>query len=178
MTQNPPGTPPLLIKAADTPVPGTPGTNPPDPGTSVTTFEGTVTLEVAHQKYTLTGTLGDHIIVEYHASFDDSFSLGPISSFAIEIADQFGFSGFDKYMAEALQEVNKLPLVGTVTNAVLTASARITDLEINTLTGTYGIGLALDFSTSTKSISLFGVTLVALGFKVTRTKTAAPPQQP
>ena len=180
MTQNPPGTPPVLITPADTTASGTnpPGTNPPAPGTSTLTFDGTLTLEIAGQKYTLTGTLGNNVIVEYHAAFDDSISLGPISGIAGQIATTFGFPGFDTEITGALDDLNKVPLVGAAVNAVLTASARITDLEINTLTGSYGIGLALDFSTSNPSPSLFGVTLVALGFKVTRVKTAAPPQQP
>ena len=173
MTQNPPGTPPVLITPAD--VTGS-GTNPPGSGGSTLTFDGSLTLEIGGQKYMLTGTLGDHVIVEYHAAFDDSISLGPISGIAGQIATTFGFPGFDTEITGALDDLNKVPLVGAAVDAVLTASARITDLEINTLTGSYGIGVALDFSTSNPSPSLFGVTLIALGFKVTRVKTAATPQ--
>jgi hypothetical protein len=176
VTQNPPGTPPVLITPAD--VTG-PGTTPPGSGGSTLTFDGSLTLEIGGQKYTLTGTLGDHIIVEYHAAFDDSISLGPItgpSGIASQVATTFGFPGFDTEITKALGDLNTVPLVGAAVDAVLTASVRITDLEINTLTGSYGIGVALDFSTSNPSPSLFGVALVALGFKVTRVKTAATPQ--
>jgi hypothetical protein len=172
VTENPPGTPPVLITPAD--VTGS-GTTPPGSGGSTLTFDGSLTLEIGGQKYMLTGTLGDHVIVEYHAAFDDSISLGPIAGIAGQIATTFGFPGFDTEITGALDDLNKVPLVGAAVDAVLTASARITDLEINTLTGSYGIGVALDFSTSNPSPSLFGVTLVALGFKVTKVKTAATP---
>lgn len=175
MTQNPPGTPPVLITPASTPAQGTSGTSSAGTSSSLT-IEGTLTLEIADQKYTLTGTLGDHVIVEYHAAFDDSISLGPVSRFAGQVATAFGFPGFATEITGALNELNKVPLAGAAAGAVLTASARITDLEINTLTGSYGIGLALDFSTSNPSPSLFGVSLVALGFKVTKVKTADTPK--
>ena len=56
-----------------------------------------------------------------------------------------------------------------------TATARITDLEINTQTSTYGVGLALDFTHQYATPELFGINiaLLSLGFKVTRVNAAA-----
>jgi hypothetical protein len=66
-------------------------------------------------------------------------------------------------------------VAGQAISAVLSASVRITDLEINTQSSTYGVGLALDFTTSSPQPSLFGITLISLGFKVTRVNAAATP---
>ena len=47
---------------------------------STTTFEGSIALSVAGHTYTLTGTLGDALIVEYHADFDQAISLGLVGT--------------------------------------------------------------------------------------------------
>ena len=49
-------------------------------------------------------------------------------------------------ITNTLNEVEQLPVIGPIGSILLTATARITDLEINTQTKTYGVGLALDFT--------------------------------
>lgn len=163
MTINPPGTPPVLL---------TPAATPADSG-ATTTIDGSITVTIAGQKYTLTGTLGNALIIEYHKDFDEALSLGPVKDIAPQIANAFNFPDLATEITDALNSLSTLPVAGQAISTVLTASARITDLEINTQTKTYGVGLALDFTTSTPQPSLFDITLVALGFKVTRVNTTA-----
>jgi hypothetical protein len=161
VTTNPPGTPPVLLTPADTPAPTTP----------TTTIDGSITVSIAGQNYTLTGTLGSDLIIEYHEDFDQAISLGPVADIAPKIAAAFNFPDLASEITDGLDSLKSL---GSAISAVLTASAKITDLEINTQTSTYGVGLALDFTTSSPQPMLFGITLISLGFKVTRVNTAAP----
>ena len=144
-------------------------------GTSTTTVDGTVTLSIAGNTYTLTGTLGDDLIVEYHADFDQAISLGTVGAIAPSIANALSFPDLAKEITNTLNEVGSLPVIGQIGSILLNATARITDLEINTQAKTYGVGLALDFTQlppNTPTPSVFGITLLSLGFKVTRTNPA------
>ena len=142
---------------------------------STTTFEGSIALSVAGHTYTLTGTLGDALIVEYHADFDQAISLGLVGDIAPAIATAMNFPDLAVEITDALKTVSTLPVIGPLGSIFLTATARITDLEINTQTSTYGVGLALDFTTSTPLPELPGVNiaLLAIGFKVTKVKAAS-----
>lgn len=157
MTTNPPGTSPVLLTPAATPA----------ASGSTTTIDGSITVSIAGQTYTLTGTLGSDLIVEYHKDFDEAISLGQVDTIAPAIATAFNFPDLASEITNAQNSLSALPGISTF----LTASARITDLEINTQTKTYGVGLALDFTTSTPQPTLLGITLVSLGFKVTKTST-------
>jgi hypothetical protein len=163
MPPNPPGTPPVLLTPAATPA-NTGGT---------TTIDGSITVDIAGQQYTLTGTLGSALIIEYHKDFDEAISLGPVGDIAPQIANAFNFPDLATDITQTLKDLGTLPGIGPAISAFLTASARITDLEINTQTKTYGVGLALDFTTSSPQPSVFDITLISLGFKVTKTNTAS-----
>lgn len=163
---NPPGTPQVLLTPAATPADTTP---PP-----TLTIDGSVTVDIASQRYTLTGSFTGDLIVEYHKDFADSISLGPVKDIAPQIATAFNFPDLATEITDTLHSLGDLPEIGGVIKVFLTASARITDLEINTQTSTYGVGLALDFTTSSPKPSLFGITLISLGFKVTKTNPAPP----
>lgn len=159
--------PPVLLTPADT----TGNTTTP-----TTTYEGLLVLNIAGQTYTLTGTLGDGLVLEYHADWDKAISLGPVGSIAGTIATQLGFPELGNEITTELGKVAQLTVLGPIATLLTSASARITDLEINTQTSTYGVGLALDFTqlpAGSATPSLFGITLLALGFKVTRTKPAS-----
>ena len=134
-----------------------------------------MTLSIAGNTYTLTGTLGDDLIVEYHADFDQAISLGTVGAIAPSIANALSFPDLAKEITNTLNEVGSLPVIGQIGSILLKATARITDLEINTQAKTYGVGLALDFTQlppNTPTPSVFGITLLSLGFKVTRTNPA------
>ena len=153
--------------------------NPPPPPAPAP-VEGSVTVSIAGHTYTLTGTLGSSVIVEYHAAFEDAISLGSIDQIATKIGEDLHVPGLGADITTARDQLNQLqlPVVGDLVKALTSASIRITDLEINTQTKAYGIGIALDFTQlppGTNPPELFGITLLSLGFKVTKVNTAATP---
>lgn len=157
-----PTQPPVLLSPAVQPAATGGG------GGGSTTVEGSITLTIGPKTYTLTGTLGDHLIVEYHATFEDSISLGSVDTIATEIGTAMGFPGFGAEIQSVHSSLAQVPVLGSIASVLTTASVRITDLEINTQTNTYGVGLALDFTTSSPAPKLLGIELLSLGFKVTR----------
>lgn len=166
-----PSQPPVLLKPADTPSPG-----------STTTVAGSITLSIADHNYTLTGTVGQYVIVEYHASFDDAINLGTIDSIATRIGQDIGFPDLGTEIQTVKGSLSSVPAVQSIFDAITHASVKITDLEINTQTGAYGIGLAVDFSQLPAGMSppsLLGVELISFGFTVTKTKSSSttPPAQ-
>jgi hypothetical protein len=137
--------------------------------TTETTIEGMLAITIAQHQFTLSGTLAHSaVVVEYHADFADSITLGTLTSIAGEVGKVFGVDGLADEITQAADQLKNLPVSGLVTD-LLQASVRITDLVINTATQTYGIGIALDFSASPPT--LFGIELDAIGFKVSRSKT-------
>ena len=99
MTPNPPGPPPVLLTPAATPA----------ATTATTTFDGSITLSIAGHTYTLTGTLGDDLIVEYHADFAQAISLGTVGDIAPSIATALGFPDLATEITNALNQVAALP---------------------------------------------------------------------
>jgi hypothetical protein len=139
---------------------------------ATTTLEGMVTITIAQHKFTLSGTLAKSaVIVEYHADFADSVTLGTITDIASELAQVFGIDDLKTDIDNALSQIQNLPVAFKLANQLLGASVRITDLVINTATSTYGIGMALDFSADPPTL-LNTIELDSIGFKVTRSKPA------
>lgn len=144
-----------------------------DPGAAITTIEGGVTffIDPPGQLYTLsgtfnTGTTQPSFIMEYHATFDDALTLGPIGEILPGITKALGFKEVSEALEKAGNELAKLPAIGPI----LTASLKITDIVINTLAKTYQLGVALDFSTIPEPIEFAGIKLMSISFKVTSTK--------
>ncbi|MDJ0824021.1 MAG: hypothetical protein QNJ16_00825 [Rhodobacter sp.] len=140
---------------------------------STLTVEGGITLfiEPPGELFTLTGTFTkkgtqSSFLMEYHASFDDALTLGPIGDILPGITKAVGFDGVANALTEATNALKEIPGLGLI----LQASLKITDIGINTLSQTYQFGIALDFSTLKDPISLNGITLRALSVKVTATK--------
>ena len=130
------------------------------------TLDASVVVNILGQNYTLEGTLGGGLNVEYHEDFDQAINLGPVTVIADQIASALGYSGISGDITSALSTIQGLSVIGTeIATLLKTASARITDLVINTTASTYEVGLALDFSLSPPT--LLGIELIALGFKVT-----------
>jgi hypothetical protein len=132
-------------------------------------------VNILGQNYTLEGTLGSSastssgVNVEYHKEFDQAINLGPVSVIAGQIASALGFQGVSGEITGALGTLKALPVIGSaIADLVDGASARITDLVINTSASTYEVGLALDFSLSPPTV--FGIELIAVGFKVTSSR--------
>ena len=144
------------------------------PAAGTTTFEASMTVNIAGEIFTLKGTLDNAaIVVEYHAEFHKAVSLGSIETIATEIGNALNFPELGNLVKETHTQIGGLPVVGGIVNSIDTATIRITDLVINTATKTYGVGLALDFTTSEPPLpTLFGITLVSLGFHVTKVNKA------
>ena len=93
-------------------------------------------------------------------------------------------SKLSSVIGDAHRGLQQLSVLQHLLDSITSASIRITDIVINTVTNTYGVGIALDVTTSNPPLpSLFGVTLVSLGFNVTKVakqKPAAdePPMSP
>ena len=142
--------------------------------TSKITYEGSITFTIAGQEYTLTGTLGNDFIMAYHATFAESISLGQVGTIAPQIADALGVPAIAEAITSAQKTISELPIVGTAAKVIMTSSLRITDIEINTASQTYQVGIALDFTTSDPKPEVAGITLLSLGFKVTSAKAVDP----
>jgi hypothetical protein len=142
---------------------------------STTDVTASLTISIAGQPFTLGGKFDDSgIIVEYHADFGQAASLGSIQSVADEIEKALNFNGLSKIITDTNNQVKQLGPIAKIASVFETATIRITDIVINTKTKTYGIGLALDFTTSTPLPTLFGITLISLGFSVTRVNDTQP----
>jgi hypothetical protein len=167
------------------PVPLTPAAaQPTDTGgaTGSTTVEGSITVTILNQKYTLTGTLGAHLIVEYHASFEDAITVGSIDDIVGNIGNAVGYPNLGaeiKTFTSSQGDLANVPVLKNIFSMLTEVKIKITDLEINTQTNTYGVGLALDFTslppdttttppTPTPPPKLLGIELLSVGFKVTR----------
>ncbi len=147
---------------------------------STTTIEAGITfyIDPPGQQYTLAGTYntgsdagkGGSFILAYHATFEDAITLGPIGDIAPSIATALQFPELAKVLTDAGNAI-KNSYAGFA--AILDASLKITDIEINTLSSTYQIGVALDFTTIPDKIEFAGITLQSLSFKVTSTKAAS-----
>ena len=121
------------------------------PAAGTTTFEASMTVNIAGEIFTLKGKLDNAaIVVEYHAEFDKAVSLGSIETIATEIGNALNFPELGNLVNETHTQIGELPVVGGIVNSIDTATIRITDLVINTATKTYGVGLALDFTTSNR----------------------------
>lgn len=141
-------------------------------GGGSTTVEGSITVTILNQTYTLTGTLGQHLIVEYHASFEDAITVGSIDDIVGEIGKAVGYPDLGNQVKQFTQnDLANVPVLKTVFSLLTEVKIKITDLEINTQTNTYGVGLALDFTqlpAGTTAPTLLGIELLSVGFKVTR----------
>ena len=140
--------------------------------TTTTTIEGMLTVTIAQHQFTLSGTLAKSaVIVEYHADFATSITLGTLTDIAGEIGNAFGFPELGTDITSKVNDLKQLPVAGPALADLLQASVRITDLVINTATQTYGVGVALDFSANPPTL-LNAIELDSIGFKVTRSKNA------
>lgn len=158
---------------AQTPAPQVAGTAADE---STLTVEGGITLyiEPPGELFTLSGTFTkkgttSSFLMEYHASFDDALTLGPIGEILPGITAAVGFDGVATALQDATNALKDIPGL----ELILDASLKITDIGINTLASTYQFGIALDFSTLKDPVSLNGITLRALSVKVTATKDSA-----
>lgn len=136
----------------------------------MTNYEPYMVLEIAGHQYTLTGEMiGNDLVVSYHKPFGQAIKLGTINDMIGQVDDVLKLDGnLKNTWGKAADEVEKIPLLKDVFNAITDTPIRITDLGIHTGTKEYSFGFALDFTG--KDISVAGIKLQAFGFVVKTTK--------
>ena len=144
--------------------------------------DGSITLKIANQPFTLAGKLSkitvnnvakSAIVVAYHREFADAASLGSVTSIAAEVAGAFGVSGVKDQVDTAIGDLQAIPMFGDFVDKIANANIRITDLGINTVTNVYQFGFGLDFTENPLTIGGDqGLVLEAVGLRVTYTKPA------
>jgi len=144
-----------------------------------TNVAASMTVNIAGEVFTLKGKLDSYnIVVEYHEPFDKAISLGKIETIADEIGHALHFDELGGFIRSTHDALHGLPVVEDIVDALTQATIRITDIVINTSTKTYGVGLALDFTSADKLPELFGITLMSLGFSVTKVNDKQPVKDP
>ena len=136
-----------------------------DAGSS-TSVEGSITLDIAGEQFTLTGQVGTYLKVKYHREFSEAINLGTIENIADGVGKALGAPGIKERTDKACEALNGVPALTAVFKVIKSASVRITDLEIDTETKTYQFGFALDFTTSDPQPKIGDIALVAFGLKV------------
>ena len=87
------------------------------PAAGTTTFEASMTVNIAGEIFTLKGTLDNAaIVVEYHAEFDKAVSLGSIDTIATEIGNALNFPELGNLVKETHTQIGGLPVVGGIVN--------------------------------------------------------------
>jgi len=90
--------------------------------TSTTTIEGMLTVTIAKHKFTLSGTLAKSaVIVEYHADFADSITLGTLTDIAGDIGAAFGFPELAGEITDGVNQIKSLPVAGPAVADLLQA---------------------------------------------------------
>lgn len=133
-------------------------------------ISGYIVLNIGDQRFTLEGSVGSAIIVEFHRSFDDAVPVGTIPEIAGAVGSAFGLNG-DDFKKEVTDRINSIPIPAVAT-ALNTLVIKITDLAINTSTNVYQFGFCCDLSAA--NIEAGGVKLGGFGLRITYTNTKPP----
>jgi hypothetical protein len=145
---------------------------------SLTTPAGKKDLSLTGSKIAkdVANSIAAGIDVDYEADIDTAFSLGPVNDAVTEITRVLGLgSGFDP-VTEATSKFQGVPGLDSLTTAIASAELKILKLSINTSTGTFGFGFALDFTNNPLTLGSptgtppLSISLTGLGFTMSHTK--------
>ncbi|MEO1084112.1 MAG: hypothetical protein AAFY88_07710 [Acidobacteriota bacterium] len=142
----------------------------PEAAAGNVTVDGSLVININGRDYTLSGTVGTHLIVKYASEFPDGANIGTILDIVGSVATALGAPGLKEDVESAITSLNDVPILGSVVKALTTSPVQITYLEINTATNTYGFGFAVDFRG--QGIKVGEVELSAFGLKVSYIKPA------
>ena len=125
-------------------------------------IEGFIVIKIGDEDFTLQGKVGAAIIVSYHKPFDEALPLGTLPQMIGAVAKALGVpdaDGFQKHLQSTLEDMGKVPVLGGVVKMLSEGVFKITDLGINTQTGTYEFGFGVDTSETVNNIPIaaFGV---------------------
>jgi hypothetical protein len=158
---------------------GEPQIKEPDPqkeSNKGTSYEGSITVKIGTTPFTLEGSLHpDGIVVDYHATFADAFTIGSIREVARQLALTIGDAAVGDAVVTAFNEVSGMPIVGPFFDLLTSASIKLTDLAFDSRKGSYQFGLAFDFQDVKPEPTMFGISLISLGFKATHPGTPKKP---
>jgi hypothetical protein len=126
--------------------------------------EGFIVIKIGDEEFTLQGKVGAAIIVSYHKPFDEALPLGTLPQMIGAVAAALGVpdaKGFQDHVKSTLDDMGKVPVLGGVVKMLSEGVFKITDLGINTQTGTYEFGFGVDTSATVNNIPIaaFGVKL-------------------
>src|SRR5689334_25012210 len=95
--------------------------------TTTTDITASVTLIIAGQQFTLSGSLADNqFVIEYHVDFDKAINLGTLSDIAGEIGTALSFPALGSELTNTLSTLKGIPVLGDVAKVVDSAMIRIT----------------------------------------------------
>lgn len=137
----------------------------PGAGDSTLDIEGFIVIAIGDEKFTLTGKIGDAIIVSYHKPFEEALPLGTLTQMIGKVATALGIpnaAGFEQSLNTTLDDVAKVPVLGPVVKMLKEGVFKITDLGINTQTKTYEFGFGVDTTATVNNIPI-----AAFGMKFT-----------
>jgi hypothetical protein len=137
----------------------------PAAGESTLDIEGFIVIQIGDEKFTLTGKIGDAIIVSYHKPFEEALPLGTLTQMIGKVATALGIpnaAGFEQSLNTTLDDVAKVPVLGPVVKMLKEGVFKITDLGINTQTKTYEFGFGVDTTATVNNIPI-----AAFGMKFT-----------
>jgi hypothetical protein len=144
-----------------------------------TTVDGSVTFIIGGHPFTLAGSLGSNIVVEYHKPFDQAVNLGTLRAFIQDVDSAFGLGGDSAASAALTSGVGSLSNATsggqlTLPGNLQEVSVRITDIVLNTATKHYGLGVAFDFTAADVSVGgADGIKLLSVGLNVDFTPKTA-----
>lgn len=127
--------------------------------------EGFIVIQIGDEEFTLTGRIGNALIVSYHKSFEDALPLGTLPDMIGKVATALGIpdaADFEKNITGKLDALAKIPVLGPVVDMLRKGVFKITDLGINTQTKTYEFGFGVDTTATVDNIPI-----AAFGLKFT-----------
>lgn len=137
------------------------------------TTEGYITITIGDEKFELRGTVGAHLKVEYHKTFEEALPLGTIPDMVSGIAGGLGITDGPKFKQELdarIDQLGTVPGLKAVADLLKNGVVKVTDLGIDTQEGKYQFGFGVDLTGA--DLKYAGISLDAFGLLV----TYAPPK--
>ena len=145
-----------------------------EPGAGPFVGEGFVRIQSQDEEFELRGTVGTHIKVGWHKSFDDGLDLGTAPELAGAVAEALGVGKADEFtksLNDKLEALKNVPVVNNFAEIIEKAPIKITDLSIDTLARSYKFGFGWDLASMGAEYK--GIKLEAFGFVFTYTAPAS-----
>jgi hypothetical protein len=133
--------------------------------------EGFVTITINKEPFTLRGTVGASLNVQYHKDLEHAAPLGTIPDMVAAIASGFGLADGDDFkqkLQDTIAALGQVPGLGPVAKILNEGQVKVTDLGIDTASGKYQFGFGVELS----DFKYGGISLDAFGLVFTYHKPA------